>query len=74
MHTSGKGEDGLQYRVSAQGATRTAVLPTVVSSTVMSSRHSSASQRKPRRASTQQIVFAAIGLLVIVAFILSMLR
>jgi hypothetical protein len=40
----------------------------------MSSRHSSASQRKPRRASTQQIVFAAIGLLVIVAFILSMLR
>jgi hypothetical protein len=39
----------------------------------MANRRTSASQRKARRASPQQIVFAVIGLLVIAAFILSML-
>jgi len=40
----------------------------------MSSRRTSASQRKSRRVSPQQIVFTVIGLLVIFTFILSMLR
>jgi len=39
----------------------------------MTSRRTSATQRRARRASLQQIVFAVIGLLVIFAFILSML-
>jgi hypothetical protein len=39
----------------------------------MSSRRPSAAQRRTRRASPQQIIFTAIGLLVIVAFILGML-
>jgi hypothetical protein len=40
----------------------------------MSSRRPSPSQRRPRRANPQQIVFTVIGLLVIITFILGMLR
>jgi hypothetical protein len=40
----------------------------------MTRRRSSGSQRKPRHIDPRQVIFAAIGLLVIVAFILGMLQ